>query len=86
MPDDAPMNPRTTTRDVCFYGHAGAEWIGADGARYRTSGKGRGMFRLLDAAPVPGMQDFTLGAAPATWDDDINDALNARDASGGADA
>lgn len=79
-----PVNPRTTAEDVGFYGAAGAEWLGADGQRYRTNTHGKGMYLLNGSRPVPGMASFRLGATAAWWADEINSALNVRDVGGEA--
>lgn len=74
-----PDNPRTAPGDVGYYGACGAEWLGADGQRYRTNTFGKGMYTLNGARPVPGMAAFRLGDRAARWAEEINEALNARD-------
>lgn len=76
-PSAFPVNPRTVAEDVGHYGHSGAEWLGADGLRYRTNTYGKGMYTLNGARPVPGVADFRLGANPSDWAAEINAALAA---------
>lgn len=80
-----PVNPRTTPANVGMYGICGAEWLGADDRRYRTHSRGFGMWLLNGSQPVPGMSLFRLGGDPSRWADEINAALDARDAQEGAD-
>ena len=78
-----PENPRTTPDNVGLYGICGAEWLGADDRRYRTHSRGFGMWLLNGSQPVPGMALCRLGENPAHWADEINAALDARDAKEG---
>jgi hypothetical protein len=72
-----PLCARTVPERVGYYGFAGAEWLGDDGVRYRTNTMGKGVYTLVGARPVPGLQDFKLGQQASAWADEINAALEA---------